>query len=54
MTNYVFPAYAFRNQKGYMHRHLEKLGKVKVSSFISKLQELDTYLAELPPDTEGE
>ena len=46
MTKYAFPAYAFREQKRYLHRHLIKLRSMKLHSFISRLQELNAYLEE--------
>ena len=54
MTKHAFPAYAFREQKRYLRRHLAKPRGMKLRSFISKLQELNAYLEEFPPDTEGQ
>ena len=52
MTKHAFPAYAFREQKRYLCRHLVKPRGMKLRSFISRLQELNAYLEEFPPDTE--
>ena len=54
MTKHVFPTYAFRKQKRYLHRHQIKPRSMKLHSFISKLQELSAYLEEFPPATEGQ
>ena len=54
MTKHAFPAYAFREQKRYLRRHLVKPRSMKLRSFISRLQELNVYLEEFPPDTEGQ
>ena len=54
MTQHVFPAYAFCEQKRYMHRHLVKPRNMKLHSFISRLQELNAYLEEFLPDTKGQ
>ena len=54
MTKYAFPAYAFREQKRYLRRHLVKPRSMKLRSFISRLQELNAYLEECPPDTDGQ
>ena len=54
MTKHAFPAYAFRKQKRYLRRHLGKPRGMKLRSFISRLQELNAYLEEFPPDTEGQ
>ena len=54
MTKHAFPAYAFREQKRYLRRHLVKPRSMKLRSFISRLQELNAYLEEFPPDTEGQ
>ena len=54
MTKYTFPAYAFREQKRYVRRHLVKPRSIKLRSFISRLQELNAYLEEFPHDTEGQ
>ena len=53
MTKHAFSAYALCEQKRYLLRHLLKPRSVKLCSFIGRLQELNTYLAEFPPDTEG-
>ena len=54
MTKHAFPAYAFSEQKRYLRRHLVKPRDMKLCSFISRLQELNAYLKEFPPDTEGQ
>ena len=54
MTKYAFLAYAFCDQKRYLHRHLVKPRSMKLRSFISRLQYLNTYLAEFALDTEGQ
>ena len=54
ITKHVFPAYAFCKQKRYLCRHLVKPRSMKLRSFISRLQELNAYLEEFPPDTEGQ
>ena len=54
MTKHVFPAYAFREQKRYLRRHLIKPRSMNPYSFISRLQELNVYLDEFPPDTEDQ
>ena len=54
MTKYAFPAFAFREQKKYLRRHLAKSRSMKLCSFISRLQQLTAYLEEFPPDTEGQ
>ena len=37
MTKHAFPAYAFREQKRYMNRHLIKPRSMKLRSFINML-----------------
>ena len=54
MTKHAFPAYAFHEQKRYLHRHLVQPRSMKLRSFISRLQELSAYLEEFLPDTEGQ
>ena len=54
MTKHAFPAYAFCRQKRYLHKHLIKPRHMKLCSFISKVQELNAYLGELPSNTEGQ
>ena len=54
MTKHAFPAYALREQKWYLCRHLVKPRSMKLRSFISRLQELNTYLEEFPPSIEGQ
>ena len=54
MTKHIFPAYAFCKQKRYLYRHLVKPRSMKPRSFISRLQELNVYLEEIPPDTKGQ
>ena len=41
-------------QKRYLCRHLVKPRSMKLCSFISRLQELNAYLEEFPPDTKGQ
>ena len=53
MAKHVFLAYAFREQKRYLHTLLAKPRSTKRCNFISRLQELNVYLEEFPPDTEG-
>ena len=53
MTKHAFPAYAFGEKKKYLHRQLVKPRSIKLYSFISRLQELNAYLAEFLPDIEG-
>ena len=53
MTKHAYPAYAFCEQKRYLHTHLVKPRSMKLRSFISRLQELNAYLEEVPPDTDG-
>ena len=54
MTKHTFPAYAFCKQKRYPRRHLVKPRSMKLRRFISRLQELNAYLEEFPPETEGQ
>ena len=54
MTKYAFPAYAFCKQKRNLRRNLMKPRSMKLCNFISRLQELNAYLEEFPPDTEGQ
>ena len=54
ITKYTFSAYSFREQKRYLRRHLVKPKSMKLRSFISRLQKLNAYLEEFPPDTEGQ
>ena len=54
MTKHAYPTYAFCEQKRYLRRHLIKSRSMKLRSFISRLQELNAYLEEFPPDTEGQ
>ena len=42
------------NKKRYSFRHIIKPRSMKLYSFISRLQELNAYLEEFPPDTEGQ
>ena len=53
MTKHAFPAYAFCKQKRDLRRHLGKPRSMKLRSFIRWLQELNAYLEEFLPDTEG-
>ena len=43
MIKHTFPAYAFREQKRYLRRHLITPRSMKLRSFISRLQELNPY-----------
>ena len=54
MTKHAFPVYAFCEQKRYLCRHLIKPRWMKLRSFISRLLDLNAYLEEFPPDTEGQ
>ena len=54
MTKYVFPANVFREQKKYICRHLVKPRSMKICSLISEFQELNAYLEEFLPYTEGQ
>ena len=54
MTKHVFLAYAFREQQRYLRRHLVKPRSMKLGSFISRLQGLNAYLEEFPPDTDDQ
>ena len=53
MTKHAFPAYAFREQKRYLCRHFIKSRGTKLPHFIIRLQELNAYLEDFLPDTEG-
>ena len=53
MTKLEFSTYAFREQKRCLRRHLSKPRSMKVRSFIKRIKELNVYLEEFPPDTEG-
>ena len=50
ITKHAFPAYTFRKQIRYLRRHLIKPRSMKLCSIISRLQELNAYLEEFPPD----
>ena len=54
MTKHAFPEYTFCKQKRYLLRYIVKPRSMKIRSFISRLQELNAYLEESPPDTEGQ
>ena len=54
MTKHAFPAYASREQKIYLRRHLVKLRSMKLHTFISRLQEWNAYLEDFPPDRKGQ
>ena len=54
MTKHTFPAYTIREQKRYLRRHLITPRSMKLRSFISRLQELNAYLEQFLPDTEGQ
>ena len=53
ITKHLFPAYTFCDQQKYLRRHLIIPRSMKLRSFISRLQELNAYLEEFPPDIEG-
>ena len=44
----------FSKQKRYLGWHLVNSRSMKLRSSISRLQELNAYLEEFPPDTEGQ
>ena len=50
MTKHIFPVYDLCEQIIYFWRCLIKPRSMKLCSFISRLQELNVYLAEFPPD----
>ena len=50
MTKHAFPAYTFYKQKRNMRRHLVKHRSMK----LRRLQELNAYLEEFPPNIEGQ
>ena len=54
MTKHAFPAYAFREQKGNLRRHLIKPRSMKLHSFVRRLQELNGCLEDFFSDTEGQ
>ena len=54
MTKHAFPAYAFHEQTRYLRRHLIKFRNMKLCIFIGRLQELNVYLKQFPPDKEGQ
>ena len=54
MTKHAFPAYALCKQKRFLRRQLDKSRGMKLRNFISRLQELNTYLEKFPPDAEGQ
>ena len=54
MTKHEFPAYAFHEQNRYLRRHRVKPRSMKIRTFMSRLQELNAYLEEFPPDTKGQ
>ena len=54
MTQHAFPAYTVYKHKRYIGRHLVKHWSIKLCSFISRLQELNAYLEECPPNKEGQ
>ena len=54
MTKHAFPAFAFREQKRYLSRHPFKSRSINLRGVIIKLQELNAYLEEFPPDIEGQ
>ena len=54
MTKHAFPTHTFHKQKRYLRRHLDKHRSMKLRGFISRLQELNVFLEEFQPDTEGQ
>ena len=50
----AFPGYTFCKQKWYLCERLVKPRSMKIRSFISRLQELNTYFVEFPPNAEGQ
>ena len=54
MTKHTFSVYALREQKSFLHRYLVRSRSMKLRSFFSRLEELNAYLEELPPDTEAQ
>ena len=54
MTKRAFPTYTFCKLKRYLCRHIIKPRSVKLCDFLNRLQELNAYLGELPPDTLGQ
>ena len=50
MTKHVFPSYTFHKQKHYLRRHQIKYRSMKACIRISRLQEINPYLGEFPPD----
>ena len=54
MTKHTFPVYASHEQKRYLRRHLIKASNMKLHNFVSRLQELNAYLEEFPPDVPGQ
>ena len=54
MSKNAFPAYAFRERKRYLCRHLVKPRSIKLCSLISGLQESNAYLKQFPSDAPGQ
>ena len=54
MKKREFPINAYREQKRYLRRYLAKPLRMKLCSFISRLQELNAYLEEFPPNIDGQ
>ena len=50
MTVYVFPTYAYCDQRRYMQRYLRKPPDMKVRIITTRLIQLSTYLPHFPPD----
>ena len=46
--------YVFHKQKRYMPRHVVKPRSMKLHRFIGRIQELNAYLEEFLPHTEGQ
>ena len=54
MTKHTFPVYAFCKHIYYLCRHLIKARNMKLYSLISRLQELNDFSGEFPPDVQGQ
>ena len=50
MTEHIFPVHAYREQKRYMRYNLKKPTDVCVRDFVSRVQELNSYLAKFPAE----
>ena len=49
LVKHVLPPYALANQKRYLRRHLRKPRTMKFQSFVSRVVEINNYLARFPP-----